>query len=121
MILFLALIAFLIVAMWKMFTKAGKPGWAAFVPFYNQYVMVQIAGLDIIWFVLTFIPIANIIAAFKINIGIAQNFGKSAGFGVGLVFLPFIFVPILGFGSATYGGVAPAAVPPVQAPPPPQA
>ena len=98
----------MIAAMWKIFVKAGEPGWAAIVPVYNIIVMVKIAGKPMWWVILYFIPIANIIASFIIAIAIAQRFGKGAGFGVGMVFLPFIFYPMLGFGSATAG---PAPVP----------
>jgi hypothetical protein len=98
----------MVAAMWKIFVKAGEPGWAAIVPVYNIIVMVKIAGKPMWWVILYFIPIANIIASFIIAIAIAQRFGKSAGFGVGMVFLPFIFYPMLGFGAATAG---PAPVP----------
>ena len=113
-VLYIALIVLLIAGMWKVFVKAGQPGWACLVPIYNLYVMtVEIAKLEILWFILAFIPIANIIAAFKVGFAIAAMFGKEGGFGIGLVLLGFIFYPILGFGSATYqGGATAAAAPP---------
>lgn len=37
-----------------------------------------------------------------VSIRIANAFGKGAGFAVGLIFLPFIFFPILAFGDAEY-------------------
>ena len=114
---YIAFIVLIIAGIWKVFTKAGQPGWAAIIPIYNVYVMTQVGGLEIIWFILTFIPIANIIAAAKINIAIAEKFGKSVGFGIGLWLLGPIFYPILGFGSAQYVGAAAGAVPP----PPPAA
>ncbi len=91
---------------WKVFAKAGQPGWAAIVPFYNVYVMTQIAGKPAWWMVLFFIPIANIVAAFIVNIAIAEKFGKGTGFGIGMIFLSFIFWPILGFGDAQYNANA---------------
>lgn len=102
LILYLAFIVVVIAGIWKTFEKAGQPGWAAIVPFYNIYVMTQIAKKPGWWMVLFLIPIVSIIIAFILMIEIAKNFGKGAGFGVGLVFLGFIFFPILGFGDAKY-------------------
>jgi len=122
-LVYLAVVVLTIASLWKVFVKAGKPGWAAIVPFYNTYVMTEIGGLEIIWFILLFVPIANIVAGFKIMFAVAEKFGKTVGFGVGMVFLPFIFFPILGFGDAKYAGGAPAAAaaPPVQPPQQPPA
>lgn len=103
LILYFALIIFLIVSLWKVFEKAGQPGWAALVPFYNLYILViEVAKLEILWFILCFVPFVNIIAVFKIYISVAEEFGKSAVFGIGLVFLSFIFFPILAFGDAEH-------------------
>jgi hypothetical protein len=103
--LYLILIVIIIVGMWKVFTKAGQPGWASIVPFYNNYVLVvEICKKEILWFILMFIPFANIVAAWVICMETARKFGKSEGFGIGLFFLPFIFWPMLGFGSAQYEG-----------------
>lgn len=93
-----------IVAQWKMFTKAGKPGWASIIPVYNMIVLIQIADLSLVYLLLFFVPIANIYALFKIYISIAHKFGKSTGFGVGMIFLSIIFLPILAFGDAVYEG-----------------
>jgi len=98
----LAVAVVVLAGFWKVFTKAGQPGWACIVPFYNIYVMTQIAGKPAWWIVLFFIPIANLIAAILIFVAIAQKFGKGAGFGVGMALLGFIFIPILGFGDAQY-------------------
>lgn len=94
----------MIVSQWKIFTKAGKPGWASIVPVYNMIVMIQIADLSLVYLLLFFVPFANIYAIFKIYIGIAHKFGKSTGFGVGLIFLTIIFMPMLAFGDAVYEG-----------------
>lgn len=94
----------MIVSQWKIFTKAGKPGWASIVPVYNMIVMIQIADLSLVYLLLFFVPIANIYAVFKIYISIAHKFGKSTGFGVGMIFLSIIFLPILAFGDAVYEG-----------------
>jgi hypothetical protein len=94
----------LIAALWKVFAKAGKPGWAAIVPIYNIIVMLQIAGKPAWWIILFFIPIANVVVGILIAIGIANAFGKSGAFAAGLILLGFIFYPILGFGSSQYQG-----------------
>jgi hypothetical protein len=104
------LVAVLCIAgIWKVFTKAGEPGWAAIIPIYNLIVMVKIAGKPTWWVVLYFIPLVSIVPAFVIPIGIAQRFGKSTGFGIGMALLPFIFYPMLGFGDATAGAPLAAA------------
>ena len=95
-----------IAGFWKVFVKAGQPGWAAIVPIYNLYVMTQIAGKPGWWLVLFFIPLVNIVCAFLLFIAIAEKFGKGAGFGVGMTLLGFIFVPMLGFGDAQYDASA---------------
>ncbi|MGA0334393.1 MAG: DUF5684 domain-containing protein [Kiritimatiellia bacterium] len=96
--------------MGKAFSKAGKPGWACIVPIYNLIVILQIAKKPLWWIVLFLIPIANLIAVILVSIEVAKNFGKGAGFGLGLAFLSFIFWPILGFGDAVYQGGTPEAV-----------
>jgi hypothetical protein len=97
----------MIAAMWKVFSKAGQPGWAILIPFYNLYVICKIAGRPGWWLILMFIPLVNFIILVILDIDIAKNFGKGAGFGIGLLLLPFIFFPILGFGSAQYQGAPP--------------
>ena len=101
-VIWLGFIIFCIAGIWKTFEKAGKPGWAAIVPIYNVIVMLEIAGKPIWWIILYLIPVVNIIVAFMVMAAFARNFGKGTGFAIGLVFLPFIFYPILGFGDATY-------------------
>ena len=94
----LALIVLMLVSLWRIFTKAGEPGWASLVPFYNAYVMLRIAGKPGWWLLLFFVPIANIIVGILTLVGIANRFGRGGGFVVGMLFLPFIFYPILAFG-----------------------
>jgi hypothetical protein len=92
---------------WATFEKAGKPGWAAIIPIYNLVVYLQITGKPGWWVILLFIPLVNLFWIYLIIIlpfELATRFGKSAGFGAGLLFLPFIFFPILGFGDAKYRG-----------------
>lgn len=100
----LAICVFMIASIWKVYTKAGKPGWASIVPIYNLVVLLEIAGKPLWWFILFFIPLANIVAAIITYIALAERFGKGAGFGIGLALLGPIFFPILGFGSAQYQG-----------------
>jgi hypothetical protein len=91
-----------IAGMWKTFVKAGHPGWAVIVPFYNLYIMMKIAGRPGWWVLLCIIPIVSIVIAIIASIDIARNFGKGAGFGVGLALLGPIFYCILGFGDAEF-------------------
>lgn len=93
----MAISIFSIVCLWKVFNKAGKPGWASLIPIYNMIVMIEISGLPMWYIALFFIPFANIYAMFKIYIEIAHKFGKSTGFGVGMVFFAPIFFAILAF------------------------
>ena len=98
----LAFVVFMIVARWKIFTKAGEPGWACLVPIYDTCVFLKIAGKPMWWVLLLFVPIVNIVIAILAVIGLANKFGKGGGFAVGLIFLPIIFYPILAFGDAEY-------------------
>jgi hypothetical protein len=102
MLIELAIAVVVIAGMWKVFVKAGEPGWAAIVPIYNIIVMLKIAGKPVWWIVLFLIPVVSFVIAILVAISLAQRFGKSTGFGVGLAFLPFVFYPMLGFGDATY-------------------
>ncbi|MBL8924448.1 MAG: signal peptidase I [Myxococcaceae bacterium] len=100
----LGILAVVIAGLWKLFAKAGQPGWAAIVPIYNTYVMTQIVGRPILWFILTFVPCINLVAMVLIMIDLAKSFGKSTGYAIGMILLPFIFIPMLGFSDAQYGG-----------------
>ena len=106
-IIVLAIIVFYIAAYWRIFTKAGEPGWGAIVPIYNLYLYCKIAGRPEWWLILLFIPFINIVFSLILAMDIAKAFSKSSGFGIGLWLLSFIFVPILGYGSATYTKPAP--------------
>jgi hypothetical protein len=98
----------MIVAMWKVFAKAGQPGWASIIPIYNLYIWCKIVGRPAWWIILMLIPFVNIIVGIVLCIDMAKSFGKGVGFGIGLVLLGIIFLPILGFGSAQYQGAAAA-------------
>jgi Family of unknown function (DUF5684) len=108
--LYLGLALFYIVAAWKVFTKAGKPGWGIFIPIYNIYLWVKIAGKPGWWVLLYFIPLVNLVILIIIAIDVAKAFGKTTAWGVCLLFLfSFIGIPILGYGKATYTQPAPVA------------
>jgi Family of unknown function (DUF5684) len=100
------------------FTKAGRPGWAAIIPIYNMYVWCKIVSRPGWWVILMLIPLVNIIVGIVVCIDMAKSFGKGAGFGIGIALLGIIFLPILGFGSAQYQG--PSASAGVAVSPPPQ-
>ena len=94
-----------IAGMWKVFQKAGQPGWAAIVPFYNIYVLLKIAGRPGWWLVLYIIPLVSIVVHLLVSLDVAKAFGKSAGFGIFALWLfSFVGFPVLGFGEATYKG-----------------
>lgn len=104
MLIWLAVVIGIIAGVWKVFTKAGKPGWACLIPIYNIVVMLQIVGRPLWWLILLIIPIVGIVVAFIVSIDMAKSFGKGTGFGIGLALLGFIFYPMLGFGDAKYQG-----------------
>ena len=87
---------------WNVFEKAGRPGWEALVPIYNIYVLTAVTGQP--WWLIIFavIPLVNIFAMAFLYLKLAERFGLSFPFALGLLFLPFIFFPILGFGDAVY-------------------
>lgn len=103
--LFLLLVSvFSIVCLWKVFVKAGKPGWAAIIPIYNIITELEIIGRPWWWLLLLFIPLVNIVIGIIVIFDLAKVFGKSTGFGFGLLFLSVIFMAILAFGDAKYLG-----------------
>jgi len=101
-IFYFAFIIFFIVVMWKIFEKAGKPGWGCIVPIYNIILQLEIAGRPIWWIFLMFIPFVNAVVGIIIILDIAKAFGKGTGFAVGMIFLPIIFFPVLAFDSSEY-------------------
>ena len=103
-ILYVAFIIFLIASVWIVFTKAGKPGWASLVPFYNMIVLLDMVGKPAWWLILMFIPVVNLIVVIMVYHNLSLSFGKGTGFTVGLILLGFIFFPILAFSDAKYIG-----------------
>lgn len=105
-IIYLAIIVLLIVSQWKIYSKANKPGWACLIPIYNIIVFLEIIGKPWWWLLLFLIPVVNIVFAIWMTNLLSKSFGKSEGFTIGLLLLPFIFYPILGLGDAKYNGPA---------------
>lgn len=101
-LIYIGIIVLMITSVWKVFTKANQPGWAAIVPIYNIIIMLEVAKKPTWWVAMYFIPIANFIFMIMTLNGISKNFGKDEGFTVGMVFLGIVFWPILAFGNAQY-------------------
>lgn len=118
-ILFLFVVG--VVGIWKIFVKAGRPGWHALIPLYNIYALFQITGHSGLWLLAFFVPILNFVASIMLGIWLARAFGKSALYGIVMLWLfSFIGYLILGFGGAQYvGAVNPAPVLPTPEPPTP--
>ena len=93
-----------IIAWWKIFEKAGRPGWEAIIPFYNFYILLKIVGKPGWWLILVLIPLVNLIIIIWTYNMLSKSFGKDEAFTVGLILLGFVFFPILGLGSAKYLG-----------------
>ena len=104
MILFFAILALMIVSRWRVFRKAGLPGWGIFIPFYNRYLMFKLggrSGRNFLWILLPPVfAVFMIINFFKI----AKRFWKHRTYGLGLRFLKVIFIPILAFDNSKYLG-----------------
>ena len=99
---FLTCVGVTIASTWVAFAKAGRPGWACLVPIYGNLVFIDIAGKPWWWLFLCMIPLAGIYFAVVLCIEFAKNFGYGVGFAIGLIFLPFVFLPLLAFGDARY-------------------
>ncbi len=100
----IALVILMIAAMWKVFEKAGEEGWKCIIPIYSNIVLLRIVGKPWWWLLLSIIPYIGIVwGVWQLNM-LSKSFGKDEGYTVGIVFLPFIFLPMLGFGNAQYLG-----------------
>lgn len=104
MIIFFIIGVITIIANWKVFTKAGKPGWTSLIPFYNMYQLFEVAGMNGWMFLLLLIPFVNFIIIIMLNINLAKVFGKDTGFAIGLILFNPIFMLILAFSDAKYIG-----------------
>lgn len=103
-VVFLVFFVPYVIGFWKVLEKAGRPGWGAIVPIYNNWLVIEIVGRPSWWLALLFIPYASVVFLIILMIDLAKSFGKSTGFGVGLALLPPVFMLILGFGDAAYLG-----------------
>lgn len=101
-LLVLAISVFMVVCQWKIYSKAGKPGWACLVPIYQLVVLMEIVKKPVWWIILMMIPIVNVVVLILVFIELAKAFGKDGGFAAGLLLLPIVFFPILAFGDAQY-------------------
>lgn len=102
-LLYVALVVFIFASWWKIFTKAGKPGWAAIVPIYNLIVILEIIKKPTWWVVLVLlVPIVNIVILIIILVELSKAFGKPGIYALGIILLGIVFIPILGFGDAKY-------------------
>lgn len=108
---YLAFVVLALAAMWKIFTKAGKPGWAALIPIYNIIVLLEIVGRPVWWLVLMLIPFVNIVVAVIVTHDLSKAFGKGVGQTLLNLFLPFIGYPMLAWGNASYHAPAAPAAP----------
>lgn len=105
MLFFLAIAVVAIIGVWKVFTKAGQPGWAAIIPIYNLYILLQIAGRPAWWILLMLIPFVNLVISIMIAMDVAKAFGQSAAWGIVMLFLlSVIGYLVLGFGNYRYVG-----------------
>lgn len=105
-IVVLAILAITTISQWKIFEKAGKPGWAALIPIYSTIVWLEIIGKPITWLLLLFVPFVNVVITFLMVIELAKAFGKDTVYGIFMIFLPIIAYPMLAFGKDTYKGPA---------------
>ena len=103
---YIAIYVLIVAGWWMMFTKAGEAGWKAIIPIWNILVLLRIVGREAWWIILFLIPIVSFVIWIIVALDLAKSFGRGTGFAVGLIFLPMIFAPILGFGSDTYRGPA---------------
>ncbi|MCA9756854.1 MAG: signal peptidase I [Candidatus Eisenbacteria bacterium] len=101
---YLAVLAVTFLIAWKVYEKAGKPGWAALIPIYNLIVLLEIVDRPLWWVILFFVPVANIVIAFLVYLELAKCFGQDLPFAIGLFLLPVVFMAILAFGDYRYIG-----------------
>lgn len=98
LLLGLAVVAVTLTSFWRLFQRAGEPGWATLVPIYNAVVLLRVAQRPLWWVLLMAVPLVNVAVLVAVNIALSHRFGRSTAFGVGLSLLPFVFLPLLAFG-----------------------
>jgi hypothetical protein len=101
-VLYLGVVVLMIASGWKLFVKAGKPGWAAIVPIYNVIVTLQIVNRPVWWILLMLIPGVNLVVGIILIVDLAKCFGKDALYAACLILLSVVFYPMLAFGQAPY-------------------
>ncbi len=104
-VIYLIILVVAVVAQWKIFTKAGKPGWHSIIPFLNLYDLFEISGFNGWMFLILLVPCVGEIFLYVVYWKLAQAFGKGTGFGIGMILLTPIFMLLLAFGDAKYVGV----------------
>ena len=92
----------MLAALWRIFSKAGQPGWKALVPIYGAVVFMRIVKRPGWWVLLLVIPLVNIIPSTMLCIDLARVFGKGGGYAAGLMLVPPVFLLMLAFGNAQY-------------------
>lgn len=102
LIFVLVIAVVMLISMWKIFSKAGQPGWAILVPIYNMITLLKVVRKPVWWILLMLIPFVNFIIIILVYLELAKVFGKDTGFGLGIVFLPIIFLPMLAFSNSEY-------------------
>jgi Family of unknown function (DUF5684) len=107
-VLWLGIVVLLIAAYWRIFAKAGRPGWASLVPIYNAVTLLHITGRSGWWILGMCVPLLNIFVFIRLVFELAGSFGRGIGFGFGLLLLSPIFVPVLAFGDSRYVGRGPS-------------
>jgi hypothetical protein len=104
MFVYFAVIVLMVASAWIIFTKAGKPGWASIVPIYNIIVWLEIIGKPLWWIILFIIPVVNFVfLIWAVNL-LVKSFGKGVAYTIGMIFIPFVILPLLAFGDAKYNG-----------------
>ena len=94
----------ILIGQWVVFQKAGRAGWECLIPFYNMYVLMEISGKPGWWMFLLLVPLLSVVILLLSLLSLASKFGRSALFGLGLLFFPMIFFPLLAFGGSKYEG-----------------
>ena len=95
-------VVLLVIPTWRIYVKAGEPGWSAIVPLFSQYTLCTVVGRPVWWLIWLLIPYVNFVFWLIFAMDLARVFSRSKGFGIGIWLLPFVFLPILGYGSAEY-------------------
>lgn len=86
-----------LVSTWKIYEKAGVPGWKAIIPFYNVWVLAEIGGKPGWWSLLSYIPCIGIFAVVALWMEVCNKFNRNRFFTLGIILLPFVFLPMLAF------------------------